>query len=81
MGVPPGLTVMKLGVGSVTKAQDDPENSMTLALTQRECAIVSFGNMLICYLFPELIDYCNQFANKMLEVGVAQDYLPPIDEV
>lgn len=78
MDIPPGLTVMKLGVGSIRKAGNDPEHTMQVALTHRETAIIAFGNTILCYLFPELVDPCNEFARKMLEVGIAQEYLPDI---
>lgn len=76
MKYPPGLTVMKIGVMGINKAENDPEHTMHLELTHRECAIISFGNMLISMLFPELCEHTNSFASKLLEVGIAQDYLP-----
>jgi hypothetical protein len=54
----------------------DPENTLSLALTQRDLALTVFGNMVLMHLFPELGGFIREFNGKLMEVGLAQEFLP-----
>lgn len=52
----------------------DPEDTLQVALTEREGLLVSLGLALVDSVYPELNEHAWEFRNKVLELGVAQGW-------
>jgi hypothetical protein len=81
-GTQEGLNSLeKLALGYIASRNeaDDPEDTMQLALTKQEVALVVFGGFLVNRLFPDLGGKCMLLNQKMMELSVAQDFLPGND--
>lgn len=65
-----------IGLGKiVAEAENDPDETMQLALTRKEAGMVLFGLHFVHSLFPEMHDDVQAFCKKIAEVGLAQEFL------
>lgn len=76
----PGIVRINLGYAAVTEQPDDPDQTMTLALTHRETAVLVFGAILVHAMFHELGGVVFRFLSKVEEVSEAQNFLAVPDE-
>lgn len=65
-----------LGVRSVEIANDDPQKTMQVAVTERELALWVFGLILVVRLFPEIVEVVEMSLTKLRELSAAQEFLP-----
>lgn len=68
-----------LGVHSIFHAKHDPEDTMQVALTERELAVLAFGTMLVSTMFPEVGRVGRDINGKLIELSMAQEFLPWTD--
>lgn len=73
----PGMKRLQVAYISVIDAEDNPENTMQLALTARELSTILMGNMLISTLFGELGNVTGRLNLKLFELSKAQDFTSP----
>lgn len=69
-----------IGVQSILLSEDNPEETLQLALTHADLATVVFGVALIHDIFPEVSRYCVSLMRKLCEVTDAQAFLPDLEE-
>ena len=72
---PTSLDLYAMNFFLVQEAANDPEDSLQMAVTRRELALLLFGALLIGRLFPELSMYCAELYQKLTELSEAQDFL------
>ena len=60
----------------VQSVESNPENTMMVALTQRDVALIAFATNVIMRLFPEVVSAVIELLAKMLELSDAQGFLP-----
>lgn len=67
-----------LAMEAVSRAPDDPENTLMVQLTTRELCSVFFGLLLLNNLFPETAFIVDACLAKLEELSEAQEFLPRI---
>jgi hypothetical protein len=72
----PGYKRYALGALSVLNERHDPEDTMTLAVTHSELALITFSNMVTATLFPEVAERVVELNGKLIELSEAQAFLP-----
>lgn len=72
----PGSTIVNAGVSSVFKSKDDPEDTMQIALTHRDLALIVFYMTFTARLFPELSIETASLMSKLIELAAFQEFLP-----
>lgn len=72
----PGWQRHQIGVISVLHSRNDPDDTLTVALTHSELALVVFGAMMIHDLFPECRGHTASTLRKLGELSGAQKFLP-----
>ncbi len=70
----PGPDAYKLGLETVSRAPDDTEHTLLVALTVKEYAAVTFGMFLLNDL-PELAFVVHDCLEKFEELAEAQEFL------
>lgn len=65
-----------IGVYSVINAEDNPEKTMQLAVTEKDLALIAFSSMVTGMMFPEVGRHVSKMSLKLMEVSDAQDFLP-----
>lgn len=65
-----------LGVKSVVNSVHDPDNTMQVALTSRELALVAYGLFEVNRQVPEFGRLCHELVGKLVELSDAQAFLP-----
>jgi hypothetical protein len=73
----PSFARYRISFLGVVHSPHDPEDTIQLALTRKELAMVLFGTQLVNALFPELVLVSRVLQNKVEEVGVAQEFMAP----
>jgi hypothetical protein len=76
----PGIHRYMLGIQSIIEADNDPENTLQVALTQAELACCVFCTMLGATMFPELAIRIEALTTKLAELSDAQQFLPRGEE-
>lgn len=71
-----GAEMYWIGVRSIELAQEDPEDTMQVAVTHRDLAIIALGANLVIRLFPEVREQVGHTAAKLEELAHAQGFLP-----
>ena len=69
-----------VGVASVMQADDNPDTTMQVAMTEKDLALSSFGIMMVGVLFPECGKACRELGRKLVELSKAQEFLPWDDD-
>lgn len=65
----------RIGAISVAAAKDDPQETLQLALTEREVALFAYGNMILAFMHPEFRGVVGRANLKLMEVADAQKFL------
>lgn len=65
---------IQFAVRVVVEAPNNPEDTVTVALTLRDTAVVALGLLLTGRLFPEILEAATEAATKIHEVGDAQEF-------
>lgn len=72
----PGSMVVQMGVYATLNSEDDPEETLQVALTQRDLAFIVFCTTFLIRAFPELSEACEKTMRKLIELSAAQGFLP-----
>jgi len=70
-----GLEVIYNGMKAATNLPNDPENTLNVALTQRELGLITFALFFPWRIFPEISEEINELCEKLVELTVAQEFL------
>ena len=73
--IPQSLKILSNGLFGAIEGSDDQDETMNLAITMDELAVVALGQFLVGRLFPEVAEVVNRLGNKMVEVSKAQAFL------
>lgn len=73
------LEKMALGYIASRNEPDDPDDTMQLAVTKQELALIVFGGYLTLRLFPDLGGKLMRLNKRLMELSVAQEFLPTDD--
>jgi hypothetical protein len=73
-------TPYDIGIHAVITGDNDPEHTMTTALTERDLAVITFGSVLLNRLFPECGGAANALNQKLMQVSAGQGFLPWDDD-
>lgn len=72
----PGCQRYYIGVVAVMQAPDDPEHTLTVALTHQDLTTIIFANHLAWMMFPELTGPVQSLNVKLAELSDYQGFLP-----
>jgi hypothetical protein len=73
--IPGSLLLMSMALRAMQTHKHDPEDTLTLAITQRELAIITFGIWLTARLFPEVSPSILQpLLHRVGELAEAQEF-------
>lgn len=72
----PGLWVVQKGIRAVAGEPDDPENTMLVALTQRDLATIVFTVCFCVRAFPETARATESLMKKLIEISAATGFAP-----
>lgn len=72
----PGLHSMTTGVLSALLSTHDPENTLQVALTNRDLGLIAFGITLCSLLFPEMRPALRDLHIRLAELAEFQQFLP-----
>ena len=75
----PGMDNYQLALKAVREAPSDPQNTLQLAITMKELALIMFGMHLVNDHFPETTVFVlASLLEKLEEVADAQEFLPKL---
>jgi len=73
--IPQSLLLMSMALRAMQTHKHDPEDTLALAITQRELAILTFGIWLVARLFPEVSPgTLEPLLHRVQELAEAQEF-------
>lgn len=76
----PGGYLYPYAIVTIQQAPNDPENTLQVALTLQQLAVLGLSLSLATRLFPEIRSNINELSRKLSELSEAQEFLPSLDE-
>ena len=74
----PGMENYERALQAIRESPHDPDTTLTLAITMRELACLTFGMLLLNTLFPECAYTVCDVLEKIEAVSEAQEFLPSL---
>jgi hypothetical protein len=73
--IPVTLKVLHAGFAGALEGDNNPDETLTLAVTMRELAVLSLGIVFAMRIVPECAETASELGMKIQEVSRAQEFL------